>query len=99
MENAPALDYLCSFDVSERGGAVYVRGHDTSLKTGRRLPDTLCTARSAERVVIVGGGSGAMGAVEGIREKGYTGQVTVLSKESYLPIDRVRTFFLFAPGH
>ena len=31
-----------------------------------------------------------MGAIEGLREKGYTGQVTVLSKETYLPIDRTK---------
>jgi len=35
-------------------------------------------------------GSGAMGAIEGLREKGFEGQITVLTKESYLPIDRTK---------
>jgi len=91
VENAPALDHLNAFHISVKDGAVYVRGDENSLKTGRRVPNIACSPRSAERVLIVGGGSGAIGAVEGIREKGYTGKVTVLSKEAYLPIDRVYT--------
>lgn len=35
-------------------------------------------------------GSGAIGAIEGLREKGFKGQITVLSLESYLPIDRTK---------
>jgi len=31
-----------------------------------------------------------MGAIEGLREKGFKGQITVLTKESYLPIDRTK---------
>lgn len=41
-----------------------------------------------EKVVVVGGGSGAMGLVEGLREKCFAGAVTVISNEGYLPIDR-----------
>lgn len=41
-----------------------------------------------DKVVVVGGGSGAIGVVEGLREKGYTGPLTVISNEGYLPIDR-----------
>lgn len=35
-------------------------------------------------------GSGAIGAIEGLREKGFKGQITVLTLESYLPIDRTK---------
>jgi hypothetical protein len=90
VENAPALDPLTAFHVEERDGAIYVRGDEATLKAGKRIPNISVTARSGERVIVVGGGSGAMGAIEGMREKGYTGQVTVLSKESYLPIDRTK---------
>lgn len=44
--------------------------------------------RGAEGVVIVGGGSGTFHAVESLRENGYTGGITILSKESHPPIDR-----------
>jgi len=90
VENAPALDHLTAFHVTVRDGAVYVRGDEETLKAGRRAPNIACSPRASEKVVIVGGGSGAMGAIEGIREKGYKGQVTVLSKEAYLPIDRTK---------
>ena len=39
-------------------------------------------------VVIVGGGSGAFHAVESLREHGYIGNITILSKENHPPIDR-----------
>lgn len=40
------------------------------------------------KVVVVGGGSGAIGAVEALREKGFSGSITVITNEGYLPIDR-----------
>lgn len=39
-------------------------------------------------MVVVGGGSGALGVVEGLRNGGYTGAISVISNEGYLPIDR-----------
>lgn len=35
-------------------------------------------------------GSGTLGAVEGLRGGGYTGKITVISKEGYQPIDRTK---------
>lgn len=35
-------------------------------------------------------GSGTVGAIEGLRSGGYTGQITVLSREGYRPIDRTK---------
>jgi NAD(P)H-nitrite reductase large subunit len=35
-------------------------------------------------------GSGTLGAVEGLRGGGYKGQITVISKEGYQPIDRTK---------
>jgi NADPH-dependent 2,4-dienoyl-CoA reductase/sulfur reductase-like enzyme len=39
-------------------------------------------------VIVVGGGSGAIGVIEGLRNLNYTGPVQVISSEGYLPIDR-----------
>lgn len=41
-------------------------------------------------MVIVGGGSGAIGALEGLRENGFNGSITMISSEGYLPIDRTK---------
>jgi apoptosis-inducing factor 3 len=41
-------------------------------------------------VVVVGGGSGGFHAVESLREHGFTGPITLLSKEAHAPIDRTK---------
>ncbi|KAI5802440.1 hypothetical protein FPQ18DRAFT_383451 [Pyronema domesticum] len=90
VENAPALDHLNAFHIEQRDGDWYIKGDEDSLKDAKRAPNITCSPRSNERIIVVGGGSGCLGAVEGLREKGYTGQITVLSKEPYLPIDRTK---------
>ncbi|KAL7276196.1 Apoptosis-inducing factor 1 [Rhizina undulata] len=93
IENAPAIDHLASFPVSIKNGSAYIIGEESLIKSGRRKPDIRCapvTAAGSEHVIIVGGGSGSLGAIEGLREKGFKGKITVLSKETYLPIDRTK---------
>lgn len=89
VEDSPALDSLPTFEIVERDGAVYLTGEEATIKAGRRKPK-LCASvkQDLDRVLVVGGGSGAVGLVEELREQGYQGQVTVVSKEGYLPIDR-----------
>ncbi|CAK7272466.1 Apoptosis-inducing factor 1 [Sporothrix epigloea] len=90
VEDAPALDHLPTFRVVERDGAVYVTGDRDAIKAGRRKPNIRRPAsrQDTEKVVIVGGGSGAIGAVEALRENGFSGKITVITNEGYLPIDR-----------
>ncbi|KAH9900302.1 hypothetical protein F4778DRAFT_782407 [Xylariomycetidae sp. FL2044] len=91
IENAPALDSLPVFKVVEKDGAVYVQGEQAMIKAGRRKPNFKCTASAGpDKVVVVGGGSGALGLVEGLREKGYSGAITMITREGYLPIDRTK---------
>lgn len=92
VEDAPALDALPVFKVSERDGAVYISGEEADIKSSRRQPNFKCAASGAaeDGIVVVGGGSGAMGVIEGLREKGYKGPLTVISSEGYLPIDRTK---------
>ncbi|WDK20859.1 hypothetical protein CGRA01v4_12148 [Colletotrichum graminicola] len=94
VEDAPALDLLPTFKVTERDGAVYISGDEATIKAGRRKPNFKCNSTGAaaqpDKVVIVGGGSGALGAVEGLRNGGYDGPLTIISSEGYLPIDRTK---------
>lgn len=94
IEDAPALDALTVFKVSQKDdGAVYVTGEEAQIKAGRRKPNFKCTAHSAkleDRVLVVGGGSGAMGTIEGLRQAGFDGPITLISNEGYLPIDRTK---------
>ncbi|KAL7792566.1 hypothetical protein V8C37DRAFT_409907 [Trichoderma ceciliae] len=90
VEDGPALDALPVFPLTERDGGFYITAEEASIKGSRRKPNFQCSVSSdsQESVVVVGGGSGALGVVEGLREKGYAGHITVISKEGYLPIDR-----------
>ncbi|EMR68680.1 putative monodehydroascorbate reductase protein [Eutypa lata UCREL1] len=93
VEDAPALDALPTFKVTERDGAVFVQGDEALIKSGKRTPTFKCskpTGPDAEKVVVVGGGSGALGLVEGLRESGFGGAITMISNEGYLPIDRTK---------
>ncbi|RPB25288.1 hypothetical protein L211DRAFT_783205 [Terfezia boudieri ATCC MYA-4762] len=91
IENAPALDYLNSFPVQVRNSEVFITASEEKIKSGRRRPEIQCKAvNTGEHVVVVGGGSGAIGAIESLREKGFTGLITCISKEPYYPIDRTR---------
>lgn len=92
VEDAPALDGLAKFKVEEKNGAVYITGEESVIKAGRRVvslkPKTKIS--SQEHTVIVGAGSGAQGAIEELRIGGYTGKITVIGREPYLPIDRTK---------
>ncbi|KAK1998397.1 hypothetical protein LX36DRAFT_576333 [Colletotrichum falcatum] len=94
VEDAPALDALPTFKLTERDGAVYISGDEATIKAGRRRPNFKCNvaaeAAHQDSVVVVGGGSGALGAIEGLRNGGYDGPLTVVSSEGYLPIDRTK---------
>lgn len=90
VEDAPALDPIAKYDLVERDGAVYVKSDEETLKANRRSLNIKCSSVSDEKVLVIGGGSGTVGAVEGLRGGGYTGQITVLSKEGYRPIDRTK---------
>jgi len=77
--------------LSEKNGSVYVTGEQQSIKGSRRKPNIKISGASApEKVVIVGGGSGALGTLEALRENGFKGSITVIGNEGYLPIDRTK---------
>lgn len=88
VEDAPALNALPVFKATERDGAVYIFGDPETIKLGHRKPNFKCNVTGGDKVLVVGGGSGALGVIEGLREKGYRGAITLISNEGYLPIDR-----------
>ncbi|RFU33310.1 hypothetical protein B7463_g2981, partial [Scytalidium lignicola] len=92
IENAPAIDNLPCFELSEKDGAVFVKGDIDTIKSSRRKPNVRISGQAitTEKVVIVGGGSGGLAASEGLRELGFKGTITVISSEGYPPIDRTK---------
>ena len=98
LEDAPGLDSLFSYQVEEKDGKIMVTApiKDIKSKVGRMVSSSRkvravkaeSERRLEEMVVIVGGGSGTIHCLESLRENGYEGKITVLSKEGYAPIDR-----------
>jgi len=79
VEDAPALDPLAKFKVVQKDGGVYIEGEESVIKAGRRKLNIKCSAKSQDSVLIVGGGSGGLGAIEGLRAGGYSGKITVIT--------------------
>jgi NADPH-dependent 2,4-dienoyl-CoA reductase/sulfur reductase-like enzyme len=77
--------------LSEKNGSVYVTGEQQNIKGSRRKPNIKISGVSGpEKVIIVGGGSGALGTLEALRENGFSGSITMIGNEGYPPIDRTK---------
>ncbi|KAH8100761.1 hypothetical protein BXZ70DRAFT_935724 [Cristinia sonorae] len=94
IEDAPAPTALHSFKAHVENGKIHVTADpgQTTKANFSRPPKLLAKSvtTTSAGVVIVGGGSGAFQTVESLREHGYSGPITVLSKEPYAPIDRTK---------
>jgi NADPH-dependent 2,4-dienoyl-CoA reductase/sulfur reductase-like enzyme/nitrite reductase/ring-hydroxylating ferredoxin subunit len=90
VEDAPAPDPLAKYEVFEKDGAVYIKADEATLKANKGSLNLSCSSVSNEQVLVIGGGSGTFGAIEGLRGGGYKGKITVVTKEGYRPIDRTK---------
>lgn len=94
IEDAPAPAAIHSFKAEVVDGKINVTADPSlTLKSNTsRSPKLLSTgaAGSGKSVVIIGGGSATFYAIESLREHGYSGNITVLSKEKHPPIDRTK---------
>ncbi|PFH53119.1 hypothetical protein AMATHDRAFT_138458 [Amanita thiersii Skay4041] len=94
IEDAPAPAAIHSFKTQVKEGKIYVTADpvETLKENKDRQQKVLRLSQEigARGVVIVGGGSGAFQAIESLREHGFKKPITVLSKETYLPIDRTK---------
>jgi apoptosis-inducing factor 3 len=79
---APALDPVSSWKVEASGGKVFVREKQPEKKR------PVGSARSPEKVIIVGGGAAGNAAAEMLRREGFSGGVTMISADGAVPYDR-----------
>jgi NADPH-dependent 2,4-dienoyl-CoA reductase/sulfur reductase-like enzyme/nitrite reductase/ring-hydroxylating ferredoxin subunit len=88
IEDAPSVDHLQSFNVIVRSGKVFISANAQQVKAGKRAP--VCTKKVGhkETTIIVGGGAGGLITAESLRQDGYAGKIVIISRETYLPIDR-----------
>jgi NADPH-dependent 2,4-dienoyl-CoA reductase/sulfur reductase-like enzyme len=78
---APALNPIDCFEVEHAGGMVKV--------TGKKVVDlTVSTRLHPSSVVIVGAGAAGAACADKLREKGYTGPVTLIADQDPVPVDR-----------
>ena len=75
--------------MSEKDGGVYIKGKEADIKGGKRTVNIKPSSKGQEKVVIIGGGSGAFGTLLKLRHHGFDGKVTVITNEG-LPIDRTK---------
>jgi apoptosis-inducing factor 3 len=78
---APALSPLPCYAVTESGGKITVTGK-------REQPAPKKTSAPAERVVIIGGGAAGFACAEMLRRRGFAGNITMLSSDNAVPVDR-----------
>ncbi|KAL4770972.1 hypothetical protein BDW60DRAFT_208518 [Aspergillus nidulans var. acristatus] len=90
IEDAPAPAALNTFELFEEDGAVYIRGEESAIKSGQRISEHKCSSSGPGGLVIIGGGSGTLGVILAIRELGYNGAITIISREPSLIIDRTK---------
>ncbi|KAF8698232.1 hypothetical protein AX14_001179 [Amanita brunnescens Koide BX004] len=94
IEDAPAAAAIHSFKAHVKEGKIHVTANvaDTLKENKDRQAKLASTAFEVGQkgLVIIGGGSGALHSVESLREHGYGAPITILSKETYLPIDRTK---------
>jgi hypothetical protein len=49
------LDPISKYEVFERDGAVYIKSDEETLKANRRNLNIKCSAKSDEKVLVIGG--------------------------------------------
>jgi len=80
---APALAAVTRWKVETTGRKLFVRG-----KEARKKPQPAGSAKSPNRVVIVGGGAAGEAAAEMLRHQGYRGHLAIFSADDSVPYDR-----------
>jgi len=89
IEDFPGLDSLACHKVEEVNGQIVVQADKRELVSGRRLQVPVEVLENPDvRVVVVGGGAAGHTAVETLRQEGYAGAITLVTKEQHLPYDR-----------
>ncbi len=79
---APALTDVSSWKIEKRDERVFVTGKSDKKPTPQK------PATSPSSVVVVGAGAAGGAAAEMLRRKGYTGPITLIGRDDYLPYDR-----------
>lgn len=85
----PMFNGLATFPVQVKDGQVHVKIAKDKLNVGQVIHmSTHNPNNDKRRFVIIGGGVAGLSAAETLRQSGFEGEITILSKEEHLPYDR-----------
>ena len=49
------MDPIAKFEISQRDGAVYIKGKEEEIKNSRKTLDISCKAAGEQKVLVIGG--------------------------------------------
>lgn len=84
----PTYRALPTYKVEVRNGKIFVQVPKKLDNGGRDVPMATRDPNNNEHYVLVGGGPASLAAAETLRQAGFKGKITLISKESALPYDR-----------
>uniref|UniRef100_A0A1A9Z0D9 Rieske domain-containing protein n=1 Tax=Glossina pallidipes TaxID=7398 RepID=A0A1A9Z0D9_GLOPL len=92
IENFPGLDSLLCYKVEiSKSGQVGIMTRLKDVGLAKRVKDMVKRdLNDPSTFVVVGGGPAGGICVETLRQQGYAGRLVLISKEAYLPYDRVQ---------
>ncbi|KAL9927264.1 apoptosis-inducing factor 3-like [Glossina fuscipes fuscipes] len=92
IENFPGLDSLLCYKVEiSKSGQVGIMTRRKDVGFIKRIRDMVKRdMNDPSTYVVVGGGPAGGICVETLRQQGYVGRIILISKEAYLPYDRVK---------
>lgn len=97
---APGCDALVSYPTQVRGGQLFVTVPDEA--GGGQVPNPMARPAAGDPDVkpylVIGGGPAGAHAVEGLRQGGYAGPITLVTAEAHLPYDRTQVSKGFLTG-
>lgn len=76
------------FEIVEKEGNLFIKVPKSKLNAPKSMDMVKRDPKDLRNYVIVGGGPAGLSAAETLRQSGYTGKITVLSKEKHIPYDR-----------
>ncbi|XP_072376071.1 apoptosis-inducing factor 3-like [Diabrotica undecimpunctata] len=91
IEDFPGLDSLPCYKVTIEDDKVKVRAKKSELRTNKRVKRMVKKdLKEDQHIVVIGGGPSGATCVETLRQEGYTGRLSFVCKENFLPYDRVK---------
>jgi len=90
IEEYPGLDSVPKYKVEVSAGKVKIIADKDSLANVKRQKAMCKRAAGGKDVLIIGGGPASVACAETLRQEGFQGNVTIVTKDKYIPYDRIK---------